>query len=168
MNPAGEKKFLESYGGQTVDGLIALESGYRLDSLVLAFEQALYRKREKHPLSQAELDILAVESMEREVNNGGYHQFFLNTSEFGSILPAALQRIGCPVAAKISSDALAYLALEGDATAEAIDAALVRLGDPAVDDLQKMDQRYYNNPEPIADRLFAYIKANKAQIRFGA
>jgi hypothetical protein len=34
-------KWLEGYSGQTTEELIALEGEYRIDSLVLAFEQAL-------------------------------------------------------------------------------------------------------------------------------
>ena len=37
LSQTKEKKFLESYAGQTVDQLIALASDYRVDSLVLAF-----------------------------------------------------------------------------------------------------------------------------------
>jgi len=33
--------WLESYGGQTVDALLALEKSHRVASLVLAFEQAI-------------------------------------------------------------------------------------------------------------------------------
>ncbi|HEY5792452.1 MAG TPA: DUF4375 domain-containing protein [Chthoniobacterales bacterium] len=158
-------KFLEKYNGQTVDQLIAMESDYRVDSLVLAFEQAMEQKKAKQKLSPAEIDILAVEAMEREVNNGGYHQFFLNSSrEYAAVLPSSLERIGCPVAAKIASDALACLKISGEVTAAKIDAALQRLGGTAVEDLGKMDERYFQNEEPIAGRLFARIKAQKGQI----
>jgi hypothetical protein len=37
-------KWLDSYSGQTADQLLALEGEYRIDSLVLAFEQALDQK----------------------------------------------------------------------------------------------------------------------------
>jgi hypothetical protein len=165
MSQAKEKKFLESYAGQTVDQLIAMESDYRIDSLVLAFEQAIEQKKETKKLSQAEVDILAVEAMEREVNNGGYHQFFLNSSkEHAAILPLSLERIGCPVAAKIASDALAYLKINGDITVAKIDAAFQHLGDKAIADLGKMDERYFQNKEPIADKLFAYIKAKRGEV----
>jgi hypothetical protein len=39
--------WLDEYSGQTVDELLALEGEYRLDSLVLAFEQALDQKTER-------------------------------------------------------------------------------------------------------------------------
>lgn len=164
MNPAEAKKFLDNYGGQSVEQLLALEGEYRIDSLVLAFEQAIHQKGPQKQLTQVESDILAVEAMEREVNNGGYHQFFLNTPEFGPKLPSALERIACPIAAKIASDALNHLGLDGTAAEAAVVAALTRLGGQAISDLHEMDERYYRNPESIEVGLFAYIKANAAQI----
>ena len=66
-----DQPFLDAYGGQTTDELIALESEYRIDSLVLAFEAALDAKAEH---SKQERVVLAVEAVEREVNNGGFTQ----------------------------------------------------------------------------------------------
>ncbi len=37
------QKFLKAYSGQTTEQLIALDGEYRVDSLVLAFEQAFNR-----------------------------------------------------------------------------------------------------------------------------
>lgn len=162
---AAEKKFLESYTGQSTGQLIALAADHRVDSLVLAFEQAIEQKRAKKKLSQPEADILAVEAVEREVNNGGYHQFFVNSSkEHAATLPAALERIGCPVAAKIATDAIASLKITGAVTEAKIDGAMARLGDKASASFGKMDERYFANKEPIADQLFAYIQAKKAEI----
>lgn len=161
-----EKKFLDNYSGQSVEQLLAMKSEYRIDSLVLAFEQAIQkRKDKKQALSQVETDILAVEAMEREVNNGGYHQFFLNSSgEYAGILPGALERIGCPLAAKMAKEALGHLKIEGEITKDKIDTALDRLGDKLEKDLGKIDVRYYENTEPIAEKLFAYIAANKNKV----
>ena len=161
-----DKKFLEGYGGQTVEQLIALASDYRIDSLVLAFEQAIDQKSaKKQKLSEPERDILAVEAMEREVNNGGYHQFFTNSSkQHAGVLPGALSRIGCPIAAQIAIDALAALKVEGAVSEAKITASLTQLGDRAAPVLGKLDERYFQNNEPIADRLFAYIQTRKADI----
>jgi|GEM_PF-834803 len=166
MTQAREKRFLQSYADQSVDQLIAMEADYRIDSLLGAFEKAINRKKaKKKRLSQVEVDILAIEAMEREVNNGGYHQFFLNPSkEYAAGLPASLDRIGCPVAAKIASDSLAYLKVSGEVTVAKIDLSLQQLGEKAIDDLYEMDQRYFQNREPIGDKLFAYIKANRTEI----
>jgi len=66
-------KFLEGYSGQSTDQLLSLEADYRTDSLVLAFEQAIIQKAERNgvkSLSDEERIVLAVEALEREVNNG--------------------------------------------------------------------------------------------------
>src|SRR5687767_752879 len=87
-----EPGFLKGYTGQSTEQLIALAPHYRVDSIVLAFEQAIDLKAAKgRKLSQVENDIVAIEAMEREVNNGGYHQFFINSSKaYAHVLPASL------------------------------------------------------------------------------
>ena len=138
--------FLESYAGQTTEQLLALDQRYRIDSLVLAFEQGIQQAGEKRPLTQQEKYVLAVEALEREVNNGGYGQFFSNSSnEWADTVVAALRAIGCPKTADISAKAVAS---REDESA-----------------LSECDERYYGNDEPIADRLFDWIKRNRAQIR---
>jgi hypothetical protein len=138
--------FLESYGGQTTEQLIALEKRYRIDSLVLAFEQGIQQAAEKRPLTQEENYVLAVEALEREVNNGGYSQFFSNSSnEWADTIVAALRAIGCPKTADITAK------------------AVVNREDEKA--LSECDDRYYSNDEPIADRLFDWIKRNRAQIK---
>jgi hypothetical protein len=161
-----EKKFLESYGGQTVQQLIAMEEAYRTDSLVLAFEQALQAKAEKKKtLSQAEQDVLAIEAMEREVNNGGFHQFMLNDSHvYASALPDALRRIGCPKASAIAADALRRLEITGPVTPAKIKNALKTFGESAASRFAETDRLYFANKEAIADQLFDYIKANARHI----
>ena len=52
----------------------SLEHAYRIDSIVVAIEGALM---EKPSPTATEQIVLAVEAMEREVNNGGFQQFFL-------------------------------------------------------------------------------------------
>jgi hypothetical protein len=161
----GQKKFLWDYSGQTPGELIALEADHRIDSLVLVFEQAITQKKAKKALSQVEQDVLTIEAMEREVNNGGFHQFFLNSSrQFAPMLPAALERIGCPITARIASDALAYLQISGEVTPAKIREALGRAGDRAITELGQMDKRYFEYREQIADSLFAYLKAHRAEI----
>ena len=138
--------FLASYGGQTTDQLIELDQRYRIDSIVLAFEQGIQQAAEKRPLTQEESYVLAVEALEREVNNGGYRQFFSNSSsEWADTIVAALRAIGCPKTADISAQAVA------------------NREDEKV--LGECDERYYANDEPIADRLFDWIRRNRAQIQ---
>lgn len=167
---SGVKKleWLDGYSGQSVDQLLSLEGKYRIDSLVLAFEQAIGQKVARvgeRGLSNEERIVLAVEGLEREVNNGGYAQFFTNSSrEYASIIVNSLQRIGCRKAANITEKAIKALDIS-DLTVEAIETVMAKNDKQREAKLNQCDDEYYKNEEPIADQLFEFIKANKAHIR---
>ncbi|MGA9721306.1 MAG: DUF4375 domain-containing protein [Candidatus Binatus sp.] len=155
-------KFLKEYSGQTVEQLLSLEGEYRIDSLVLAFEQALDQRmaregRDSLSLGGEEQVILAIEALEREVNNGGYSLFFENsTRELAPIIVRALVRIGCPRTAEITQRALDALHLP-ILSVEAIEAA-VASDNVSEEDLNECDNSYYRSGEDIAGQLFAFIK----------
>jgi hypothetical protein len=145
--------------------LLALEGDYRVDSLVLAFEEGLAAKAARtaeETLSTEELVILAIEALEREVNNGGFGQFFENSSrEFTPAIVHALERIGCTRTAEITQRAIDALHLPM-LTVEAMDNVV---GSEEIDqELNRYDESYYEAPEDIAGNLFAFIKANKNAI----
>jgi hypothetical protein len=141
------KPFLDSYEGQSTTELIALKDTYRIDSLVLAFEQAIQAKPEAD-LTEPERFVLAIEAMEREVNNGGWNQFFLNTNnEFNPILVNALIAIDCPDNSEIASKAIS--AFQGETEMEA---------------LEELDNQYFAGTESIADKLFQYIERHPDEI----
>jgi hypothetical protein len=150
-------QWLDGYGGQTVDELIGLERKHVTSSLVLAFEQALHQKAARvgaSKLSEEERVILAVEALEREVNNGGYDQFFVNTPEYAPIIVDALRRIGCPKTAEIT-----------DRAVKAVQRAPIYEDNKERDDaLGDCDSLYCEGPEYIGEGLFAFIKANRANI----
>ena len=91
-------KWLDGYSGQTIEELLALADEYRVDSLLAALEEGLNQKAEEvgeQDLSDEERIVLAVEAFEREVNNGGYGQFFSNSSgQYTPIIVASLLNIG--------------------------------------------------------------------------
>ena len=159
--------FLQNYSGQTVEQLLSLEGAYRIDSLVLIFEEALLKKAFRDgdlSVSDEERVILAVEALEREVNNGGYSLFFENsTREFAPFIVQALVRIGCPKTAEITQRAIDALHLP-TLTVEAIEAALASCNE-SEEDLNECDTSYYKTPEDIAGHLFAFIKKNKNSIK---
>ncbi len=158
--------FLDRYEGQSTEELLALDRTFRVDSLVLAFEQAIQGKSPES-ISIEESYVLAVEGLEREVNNGGYSQFFGNSSgEFASIIEAALRAVGCPKTADITRDAIAALRVE-TLTAEVVAAAAVNEDESVQQALAACDDRYFANDEPIAERLFRWIAANKDRVRVG-
>jgi len=158
------KKFLEQYSGQSVDELISLSSKYRIDSIVLAFESALYSKEQKgEKLNKTELTIKAICSLEREVNNGGFHQFFLNTPEYAKIIVEALKDIGCIEIANLTQKAIDSLnadSLDEDSIHESLD------NEELDGALNILDEIYYSKIKEIPSlALFEYIKKHKNDIK---
>jgi hypothetical protein len=161
------RTFLQRYSGESVETLLALEPTHRIDSLVLAFEQGLDEKAHRvgyEALTTEELTILAIEALEREVNNGGYHQFFLNATQYAPTIVDALDRIDCPKVAAITTDAIAALHVPAITRAK-IESVIYEDDEVRDGALSKCDDRYYECPEPIADQLFAFIKTNRNSIR---
>jgi Domain of unknown function (DUF4375) len=163
-----DPKFLDGYSGQTTEELLALAGEYRIDSLVLAFEEAIQQKWADEPIGQEESFVIAVEALEREVNNGGYSQFFVNASnQSAELVVEALQAIDCPRTADITREAIAALGVEEPLLPEKLEAAVLAEDEGVMSKLAKCDDRYYENNEPIAERLFEWIERNRARIRVG-
>jgi hypothetical protein len=159
------KPFLRSYGGQTIQQLIAMKESHRIDSLVLAVEQALAGKP-KAELSEAEVVVLAVEALEREVTNGGYEQFFRNSSgEFTALIVPSLESIGCPKVAAITAEAIATLALPEKFVPDIVKHVASRISGEGRAKLGACDSRYYKNDESIEQRLFLYIERRQQEIQ---
>ena len=159
--------WLDSYSGETADELLSLEGRYRTDSLVLVFEQALDQKATREgsqSLSDEERIVLAVEALEREVNNGGYEQFFLSSGEYAPIIVGALARIGCRRTAAITQKALDALGCS-PLTPEAIENTMLEESDDRDQALFVCDNQYFARPEDIEGHLLGFIKVNKNQIR---
>ena len=162
-----QKPFLKSYSGQTVDELLALTDEYRIDSLVYIFEQAILQKENRvgeENLAEEERIVLGIEALEREVNNGGYDQFFFNSSrEYAPMIVDWLLRIHCPATAEITRNAIEALNIE-DLNTQTLRIALTTDNEERSEKLNRCDNRYYASGEDIADQLFAFIKANKHAI----
>lgn len=163
-----KEKWLDAYAGQTTDELIALQGEYRTDSLVLAFEQALDQKAERvgrEGLTREELVILAIEALEREVNNGGYNQFFINSSkEYAAVVVDALKRIGCAETAQLTQRAIEALGIEGPVTIAAIDRVMENEDSERDDKLGACDEHYFDVAGDLAGPLLEFIKGNKDKI----
>jgi hypothetical protein len=166
--PMSELRWLDKYGGETVDELIALEGKYRTDSLVVAFDQAMDQKAARigyDNLTEEERIILAIEALECEVNNGGYGQFFINSSrKYAPIIVDALRRIGCPKTAEITQKAI-QIVRNTPMTHEEIEYGTWKENKERQKLLDKCDTMYFQWPENIEESLFAFIKANRAKIK---
>jgi hypothetical protein len=159
-------KWLDRYSGQTTDQLIAMEGTYRIDSLVLAFEQAIDQKAARlghTKLTEEERAILAIEALEREVNNGGFGQFFVNSSrEYAPIIVDSLRRIGCPITAEITEKAVTVMQQIPMSPNEIEDGKWEDNDDRS--EVLMCDSLYFESSEDIAGSLFAFVKANRDRI----
>jgi len=158
-------RWLDGYSGETTDELLALEGQCRTDSIVLAFEEAIQEKLARageDALTEEERIVLAVEALEREVNNGGYRQFFVNSSRhFAPLIVPALGRIGCARTAAITGRAIEALHLPS-LTVEAIEAATA--AGQGRETLEECDSAYYAAGEDLAGRLLAFIRTHRDAI----
>jgi hypothetical protein len=114
--------------------------------------------------------VLAVEEMEREVNNGGFSQFFTNSSaRFASVIAPSLKLIDCPKSAEICTSAVATLSLPATFDEEVVRAAAENLDDEHLERLNALDAEYFSNDEGadegIARKLFEYVEAHQGEIR---
>ena len=163
-----EQKWFDEYSGQTTDELIALEREYRSDSIVLAFEQALNQKAARigeDGVTEEERVVLAIEELEREVNNGGYDQFFLNSSKYAPVIVDELNRIGWSETAKLTREAIGILGIEGSLTVEAIDRLMMEEADKEREErLGECDHRYFESAGDLVGPLLKFIKSNRDKI----
>jgi len=159
---------LKDYTGQTMDGLLALYGQVTTFSIVFAVERALnlkfgYDKSEE--LTPKERTLLAVQGIEREVMNGGFDQFFTNSSvEYAPVVVAALEEIDCPKTPNLAQQAIDTLQLP-EVTVEAIEARMQTEDEAREDTLNALDQEFFKYEERLDEKLFAYIRANKDCIR---
>ncbi len=154
--------FLEEYDGQTLNQLLELEATHRIDSLVLAIEQALLAKP-GDSLGPAERTVVVVEALEREVNNGGFDQFFRNAPEHAAVAADELRSIGCESAASVVDRAVSALGL-ATVDVNQILAVLEAESEEREELLDECDNFFYEYPDDIARRLLEFVKANRQTI----
>jgi hypothetical protein len=167
MTPMADLPFFSEYSGQSVDELLALETAYRVDSLVLAFEAAIKRKlaqRGPTSVSPEERVILVVEALEREVNNGGYDAFFFHCPQYADEVEASLLRIKCPTHAAIARravDAMNAYRMPSASVSDALSAG----GGTLEREFGRVNDQYYDCEESIEQRLFHFIRLNRSTVR---
>lgn len=176
-NPMTENIFLEEYNNESVDELILLSKSHRIDSIVTALESALLNKANGnilHPFSKSEKVVVVIEDFEREINNGGFSQYFSNSPLNTLFIVNCLNEINCNKTSAIVKQAIGLLNLntiysntnfdpeDAEEIFESIEEAAGN--DEIQDKLEKLEGQILNDYEAIADKLFEYVKINKSDI----
>jgi len=101
----------------------------------------------------------ALWAVESEVNNGGFSQYFLNSSaESAPFVVEALETIGAPETAGICKRAIAAAFPSGLPSApEAIQSGAADFSAEALETLESLDQEFFSYPHNLTDLLFAYV-----------
>ena len=101
----------------------------------------------------------AIWAVESEVNNGGFSQYFVNSSaETVPFVAEALDIIGAPKTAAICRRAISIAFPAGiPATTKAIRSAAAHFPGETMEKLEPLDQEFFAYPHSLTDLLFAYV-----------
>jgi len=101
-------------------------------------------------------------TVESEVNNGGFPQYFQNSSaETAHFVVNALDTIGAPRTAQTCSRAIDRAFPEGlPSTPEEISAVAADFSDEILKEFDALDQEFFAYPHDLTDLLFEYVSAH--------
>jgi hypothetical protein len=101
----------------------------------------------------------SVFAIESEVNNGGFSQYFLNSScETAGFVAEALDTIGAPQTADICRRAIAVAFPSGvPSDPDQISAAASAFSDDTEEKLAALDEEFLQYPHDLTELLFAYV-----------
>jgi hypothetical protein len=101
----------------------------------------------------------ALWAVESEVNNGGFSQYFVNSSaESAHFVVDALRMIGAPKTADICQRAIAVAFPAGlPEPEEAIRSAAADFSEEVLEKLEPLDQEFFAYPHKLTDLLFTCV-----------
>ena len=119
--------------------------------------------------------VLAVEAVEREVNNGGFSELFLNSSRrwIADFVPA-LRAVGREDVANLAQEAIDLLRVVGPPTAQSVRDAVTTDDDRRDEALDALDSRYYEEAGDLSQtfsllssRMLMRSCSTVARVTFG-
>jgi hypothetical protein len=116
-------------------------------------------------LSRPEQVFRLVWDLDGEVNNGGFHQYFHNSS--GALAPLvsqALRQIGGAVAATIVDRALASVGAMPWLDEKVRRERMTSTAQPIRDALDRLDEEFYRCPDNLTELLYAFAAAHRDQL----
>ncbi len=159
--------WLDGYTGQTIDELLIYEGTDEVHSILFALETAIDEKaKSAGPLRVTGVEVIvqSVLALDREVNNGGYDQYFRNSSRrYAPMVVNHLFSIGSAEIADITQRALDSLGIP-KISVPAIEAEMQRENVQRDRALNRCDLEFYEQ-KGLLERLFTYVKAHQDGIR---
>ena len=144
---------------------MAMDRGRFLTRFTIALSDRLF----PHPwaeLSAAERVVVLVDWLEREVNNGGFHQFYFNSAgDCANQTPAALRAIGACQVAAIVEQANALFPGGAPPVDRSERQCVLDEIDPDIHIFNQLDRRFYAYPDEISTLVYDFVAAHRDQIR---
>lgn len=163
-----EKRPRFEYTGQSSDEILAHAQTHSVFSVLGGLEWCIQAKARgaggEDRLTNEERVFLAVLALISEVNNGGYRQFFWNSSRrFTPIIVDSLRRIGCERTAELTERAIATLGLS-ELTVDAVTGEIQQEHPEKNANLDALDREFYSFDE-ATPHLLDFVLAERARIQ---
>lgn len=135
------------------------EKAYRQSPEALFWRELVQRRTPIAAWSQAERLYYAVRCLNGEVFNGGFHQYFFNSSgnDYQSALEGLLA-MGATQSLKLLRDAKALMYGDADISTERDDAIRVMYDPDVVAALDRLDQAFWAEPDGLSGRLRTFAR----------
>ena len=118
-------------------------------------------------LSEPERVFVAIWTLEADVNNGGFDQYYGNSSgDHAWFAPTALRAIGAETTAGIVEQANTAFGPDcPPASREAREDAIDALDEAVEEAWQRLDEAFYDYPDDLTGLLFRYVQDHQSEIR---
>jgi len=140
----------------------------RRDMIVMEIDTYLNEKSEYgeniEKLNSSQQAFLFVENLEREINNGGFNQFYFNSSgDFSKETVNSLIEIGAEKTAKIVENANSEFD-NGNVPTDRIERQnkLELIEEKAEENWEKCDAEFYKYQDDLTELLIAFVLKNKS------
>jgi Domain of unknown function (DUF4375) len=156
------------YAGESSDEILTHAETHCVFSVLGGLQWCIQAKARaiggEDKLTDEERVFLAVLALISEVNNGGYRQFFWNSSRrFTPTIVDSLRRIGCEQTAELTERAIATLGL-GELTVDAVTREIQQEHPGRNAKLDALDTEFYSFDE-ATPHLLNFVLAERARIQ---
>lgn len=150
-----------------IDDILAIEDGTAFAIALSDFVFGMTGGEGIAGLSEAETTAYVVDGLEREVNNGGFSQFYFNSAgDQARETVEALRRIGAGRMAALVERANGAFGADGPSPdREARWQQLEALGDTASELWSELDDSFYEYPDDLTGLMRAYVAAHREGFR---
>jgi hypothetical protein len=116
-------------------------------------------------LSRPERVFRAIWQLEAEVNSGGFHQYFLNsTGSLARETVDALRAIGADSMAGVVERAIEVIGYEHLESDDARTSKLASAGPGTLEKLDELDQAFYAYPDDLTGLLYKYVSKHAGEM----